>query len=75
MTCCYRLYLTKNSKNTVRNATIILEAINRDVLSSDIWDKYIHIFDSYEYIYDGSTNYSINDDDRDVYDSGNIVRF
>jgi len=61
----------------LRNASDILEAINRDVLSSDIWEKYSNTlyFDSYKYKYDHPYNYSIDDGGKDMYDSGNKVSF
>ena len=64
------------SKNTVRNASDILEAIRRDVISSDIWEKYTNTlnFESYKYRYDATrNNYSIADGGRDMYDRGNRV--
>jgi len=65
-------------QTTLRNATDILEAINRDVLSSDIWEKYNNTlyFDSYKYRYDSPyNNFSIHDGGKDMYDNGNFVSF
>jgi len=65
-------------QTTLSDATEILEAINRDVLNSDIWEKYnsTPYFDSYKYIYDVTNNsYYIKDGGRDMYDNGNKVSF
>jgi len=65
-------------QTTLRNASEILEAINQDVLSSDIWEKYNNTlyFDSYKYLYDvTNSSYKISDGGRDMYDGGNIVSF
>jgi len=64
-------------QTTLKNASDILEAITRDVLSSDIWEKYNNTlyFDSYEYRYDHPYNYLIADGGKDMYDNGNKVSF
>jgi len=66
-------------QTTLRNASDILEDINRDVLSSDMWEKYNNTlnFDSYKYRYELNidNNYSIADGGRDMYDNGNMVSF
>jgi len=64
--------------NPAGNASNVLEAIRRDVLSSDIWEKYNNTlnFESYKYRYDATrNNYSIADGGRDMYDRGNRVSF
>ena len=52
-----------------------MEAISRDVLSSDIWEMYQNdqYLKSYNYNYDGDGNNQIHDGGQDMYDDGNRV--